>query len=579
MKSVLISVDFVYKQDGTLHPTELNTSTKDELSIREDLTNDNFISEVSDYFNHELLNTFMVENNLSKIVTISVGGDDRLYKAFANYYGIQYENIVVDMGTLTVPEVENSDDTLIIRIAYDTYAIIDDLYARDNYEFHNLISNESFSSPVTFTEDNFDTITEFESSQDGVIPNYIVKARTPGYIDTEYPVGYRFESNDELVNLKNNLGSDEFIQKFEFNNSLGLIDGRTHHLRTMSLVCGDTLEVLNIVQYKSINTVSTLNDKLVYEFEIDSNKKLDDLFLSKYYPNYLSKIGVNYHSDMNDSILKSDDSIVLFSDLQIGDKLKYILFNNDPEFDGEYAFSSLNQFSLGESTVQTITSAKKGTMANLTITYETYGTFQFHDGVGNNYMVRKPNQSNDVVLWTKAGVIEEGDEIMIYHKTLNSVIPFNVSTIFFDKKDLNLYLINLNPQPKFLVQIDDNGLFATELFLIQHNACGVGCATGAVCGKCADCGKNAGGCVQCGGLASQDCISDARLKENLVLIGQSEKGINIYEFNYIERPEKYQGVIAQELLNTEFESAVIVGSDGYYSVNYEKLDVEFKQID
>ena len=32
-------------------------------------------------FNHELLNTFMVANNLSKIVTISVGGDDRLCKS------------------------------------------------------------------------------------------------------------------------------------------------------------------------------------------------------------------------------------------------------------------------------------------------------------------------------------------------------------------------------------------------------------------------------------------------------------------------------------------------------------------
>jgi hypothetical protein len=33
MRSVLISVDFIYKQDGSLHPTELNTSTKDDLSI------------------------------------------------------------------------------------------------------------------------------------------------------------------------------------------------------------------------------------------------------------------------------------------------------------------------------------------------------------------------------------------------------------------------------------------------------------------------------------------------------------------------------------------------------------------
>ena len=68
---------------------------------------------------------------------------------------------------------------------------------------------------------------------------------------------------------------------------------------------------------------------------------------------------------------------------------------------------------------------------------------------------------------------------------------------------LSLYLINLNPKPKFLVQIDEDN---TELFLIQHNACASSCVDPvAVCGKCADCGKNSGGCIQCGGSAVTDC--------------------------------------------------------------------------
>jgi hypothetical protein len=270
----------------------------------------------------------------------------------------------------------------------------------------------------------------------------------------------------------------------------------------MSLICGPELEVLNLVHYKSINSISTLNERLSYESDVYSNKQLNNLFLSKYYPTYLSKRGINFHSDRDDAILKPDGSLILFSDLQIGDTIQSIIFSNDVGFDGEYNFNELNQFSLGESQVKVITKTKNGIMANLTITNETYGTFHFHDGVGNNYMIRKPNKSNDVILWSKAGVIEIGDEIMIYHKRLNSVIPFNVSSIFFDEKDLEIFLVPLTPEPKFLVQVDKNN---TDLYLIQHNPCGTACFPPTPCSKCIDCGKFSDGCVQCGGSAVTAC--------------------------------------------------------------------------
>ena len=71
--------------------------------------------------------------------------------------------------------------------------------------------------------------------------------------------------------------------------------------------------------------------------------------------------------------------------------------------------------------------------------------------------------------------------------------------------------------------------------------------------------------------------SDSRLKENINLIGKSENGINIYSFKYKDKEGYYQGVMAQELMGTTFESAVILGED-FYSVNYNLIDVEFKQI-
>ena len=74
--------------------------------------------------------------------------------------------------------------------------------------------------------------------------------------------------------------------------------------------------------------------------------------------------------------------------------------------------------------------------------------------------------------------------------------------------------------------------------------------------------------------------SDIRLKENIILIGLSNLGINIYEYNYINDPEiRYIGVMAQELLGTQFEKAVTIAENGYYAVDYSKIDVKFEKLE
>jgi hypothetical protein len=72
--------------------------------------------------------------------------------------------------------------------------------------------------------------------------------------------------------------------------------------------------------------------------------------------------------------------------------------------------------------------------------------------------------------------------------------------------------------------------------------------------------------------------SDIRLKENIKLVGQSKTGINVYQFSYIGESDLYEGVIAQELLGTEYESAAILSENDLYKVDYSQLDVEFKKI-
>jgi len=70
-------------------------------------------------------------------------------------------------------------------------------------------------------------------------------------------------------------------------------------------------------------------------------------------------------------------------------------------------------------------------------------------------------------------------------------------------------------------------------------------------------------------------FSDKRLKDNIIKIGESKSGLNIYKFNYKGKPEVYQGVIAQEVQESNPEA--IIEKDGFLAVNYDLIDVEFKK--
>jgi len=70
--------------------------------------------------------------------------------------------------------------------------------------------------------------------------------------------------------------------------------------------------------------------------------------------------------------------------------------------------------------------------------------------------------------------------------------------------------------------------------------------------------------------------SDVTLKENIDLVGESKSGINIYEFDYINKKYgngRYRGVMAQEV-----PSASFVGPEGTLMVDYSKIDVNFEEL-
>ena len=71
--------------------------------------------------------------------------------------------------------------------------------------------------------------------------------------------------------------------------------------------------------------------------------------------------------------------------------------------------------------------------------------------------------------------------------------------------------------------------------------------------------------------------SDRRLKENIQKIGESISGLGIYKFNYIGKAKQYIGAMADEVIKLVPE-AVVTMDNGYLGVNYNLIDVTFKEV-
>ena len=78
-------------------------------------------------------------------------------------------------------------------------------------------------------------------------------------------------------------------------------------------------------------------------------------------------------------------------------------------------------------------------------------------------------------------------------------------------------------------------------------------------------------------IASLFAGSDIRMKEDIEQVGVSPDGHKIYEFNYIGKPIRYRGAMAQEVAKID-PMAVGIRQDGYLAVNYGKIDVNMEVI-
>ena len=309
MRTVLIGSDFMYDKEGNLRPIEINTAVgyhrnkleSDDEAI--DLTN---------------LLGFISINGFTKVVYI--GEIENLSRKFSDAFAaasIEYEYLMVSNSSITIPQVEDNDTTLIIRSSYDTTAIVDDNYCRDKVQFLELIKSESFSAQFAYIDDNNELVNYITTIQDnGEHPNFILKAKYPQYDKDVFPKLFRVSSQEELSVILENVTSDYFLMEFYFN-SEKTYQNHITVARHLSLLHPPSLQAVSIGSYTTFT-----NDTILGANEFNS-ESFELVYGRDKYLTLDSRIRLPKLQD-TDLVEMPDGSFKTGLDLQIGDIVKTI---------------------------------------------------------------------------------------------------------------------------------------------------------------------------------------------------------------------------------------------------------------
>lgn len=278
MNSVLIGVDFTLKGDDVLF-LEMNT----DVGISSPMVN---------YFDFTSLFNYITTNNFTKIHII--------YKEFYTAYefidtiklyctnnNITYNETITELNSILTPDVQSDDETLVIRLSFNSQAILDDLYCRDKSELMKLIFDNGLTEyiPKTYSKYN-DSVTISDNlntlNDNGINPNLIVKRTMPDVtgLKKQYPAFYKLSTQEELDNLKNNLVEETFIQEYVYNSN-NIIDSTiVNHVRSWFLLSNGLLDVIDCGAYVGANSVQIEENLITY-----TDNKLDDIARSMFFSN------------------------------------------------------------------------------------------------------------------------------------------------------------------------------------------------------------------------------------------------------------------------------------------------------
>ena len=276
-------------------------SNRDNTSADSDYTINDAIIELQTITNNYV-------NNAIPFTPFNFNFNDYL-KSFLSGSDVKLTTISTDATSTTIPFVEDADDKLIIRLSFDTTALIDDNYARDNWGFLKLMyDTDTNSIPKCYIEDaefGIDNIGDTLRDNDNH-PNYCIKKRVTPADNRTYPILLKVSTVEELNTLKSNLEVDEYIQEYIFNTD-DLFEDRLNTYRSIDLLYGSNLDIINLQVVEK-----TKNLPILASADFDDNNQIQPWdrmrYLQKFYTTS-NQIGIKLSATENTKVILPDGTI------------------------------------------------------------------------------------------------------------------------------------------------------------------------------------------------------------------------------------------------------------------------------
>jgi hypothetical protein len=501
MKALILGTDFLKDSSGNLKIIETNTNVDvhneitpqlDWVTFKQFLI-DNSINNI--HFIYTEYNFIRNQNivNALDTSTPNVSLSDKISEIISELNGT-FEIHKVPKNSITVPFIEDNDNTLIIRTSYDTTAIVDEEYTKDKVNFHRLISNETYSTnfyynSTTDTSLNIDRLTDLHTTI-GNTPNYIVKTRLPHNGYNLYPKFYKIESLEDLATLKNSVTDSEFIEEYHLN-SENFVNEKIGVIRSLDILYGGNLSCLHLGSYimtsgiKNNEMGTTYNESGLMDEEsriLWMTKNTDDVLYSK-----------SYILDDDTSLLYPDNVLKSPNEISVGDTIKTINFDWIPEEPGTIENPSY-QVNVNSGSFNTDLT---------TFTIDSTEIVGLSDITRTTIMIRVTLENGITYedLPTSVMYIEEYDTLRTTFSDTNT-FRVNDSIVFYDynnetlvkSKIINLQIVYVN-RKVYDVNVEPNDVFLSladstlGLLFVQHNECPGFCFVPEDCGnwQCSNC--------------------------------------------------------------------------------------------
>jgi len=319
MKAVITGIDFVETSNGDVKLLEVNT-------------NISLVSPYTSFFNFDALMTFCNDNSLTKLVfiytEINAGNNFKetlTTKCAENNITLTLTS--VPFNSITVPNIDDTEDTLILRHAYDVTAIIDDTYSRDKHEVTKLFveSNNQDSIVPTFINSGVGQYDTLENSPNTAqYPDFVVKKRYPDLVKDVYPKFFKTSSEEDIAQLKTTYAGDYVLQNFNVDANNITESNKLTFMRSFVMFYGGSLSQLNLGTYRFSNLAPvsanlTFANGSVNEISNDSKMEFTNNANPQSMPGFPQGIMVQKLDSVTNEFVPTD-----IADIQVGDTLKTV---------------------------------------------------------------------------------------------------------------------------------------------------------------------------------------------------------------------------------------------------------------